>query len=80
MFFVYQIRSVPNPRQRYTGLTDDLKGHLESHNAGQSESTANNKPWKIVFYFAFTSFERAKAFERYLNSGAGRAFANKRFK
>jgi putative endonuclease len=45
---------------------------------GQSKHTAKYKPWKLVTYCAFKNESRAAAFEKYLKSGSGRAFANKR--
>jgi hypothetical protein len=35
-------------------------------------------PWKLVTYVAFSDIEKARAFERYLKSGSGHAFAKKR--
>lgn len=36
-------------------------------------------PWELVAYFAFTEKEKAAAFEKYLKSGSGRAFAIRHF-
>jgi hypothetical protein len=43
--------------------------------------TAHSKfrPWVLVAYFAFVSEKRAIAFEKYLKSGSGRAFAKRHF-
>jgi putative endonuclease len=40
--------------------------------------TRKYKPWRIETYIAFSDEKRAFAFEKYLKSGSGRAFANKR--
>lgn len=34
--YVYLIRSLSHPDQRYIGLTEDLKTRLAAHNAGRS--------------------------------------------
>ena len=37
------------------------------------------RPWFLIAYFAFAEEKTAIAFERYLNSGSGRAFINRHF-
>jgi len=76
--YVYLIQSIPIPSQRYVGITSDLENCLTAHNEGRSPHTAKYKPWKLVTYVAFSNEEKALAFERYLKSGSGRAFAEKR--
>ncbi len=39
--------------------------------------TAKFAPWLMVAYFAFVAENTAVAFERYLKSGSGRAFAKR---
>ena len=63
--------------ESYVGLTADLRGRLAQHNAGQSAHTAKFKPWQLVTYIAFSDRAKAEAFERYLKSGSGHAFANR---
>ena len=77
MRHVYLIRSISHPLQRYTGLTDDVAGRLAKHNEGGSPHTSKYKPWELVASISFSDDEKAAAFERYLKSGSGRAFANK---
>ena len=60
-------------------FTEDVLKRLEAHNHGQSSHTSKYKPWKLFNYFAFESEVKAKAFEKYLKSGSGRAFAKKHF-
>jgi predicted GIY-YIG superfamily endonuclease len=43
----------------------------------QSIHTAKHKPWRLITYVAFADAAKAIAFERYLKSPSGRAFANK---
>mgnify|MGYP003301673553 CR=1 FL=1 len=55
MFYVYLIKSISHPEQKYIDQTDDLKKRLKQHNAGYSTHTAKYRPWILVNYFAFTS-------------------------
>ena len=79
MFYVYLIRSISNPEQKYIGVTDDLKRRLKQHNTGESFHTSKYMPWEVVNYFAFSSKMAAYDFERYLKSGSGQAFAKRHF-
>jgi len=76
--YVYLIQSTSHPKQRYIGLTSDLKKRLTAHNEGRSPHTSKFKPWKLVAYVGFVDEAKAINFEQYLKSGSGRAFANKR--
>lgn len=78
MWYVYVIRSQENPREEYTGATADLRQRIADHNAGKSPHTAKFKPWTLVWYCAFPDKYMALAFEKYLKSHSGRAFAKKR--
>jgi putative endonuclease len=72
MKYVYILTSVTSPDRHYTGITDDLRKRFEKHNSGEV------KPWQIKTYVAFNDEKPAFAFERYLKSASGRAFAKKR--
>ncbi len=78
MYYVYLLRSLSTPDQRYVGFTKDLKKRLRSHNEGASIHTAKYGPWELLTYLGFKDEGRARAFEHYLKSGSGKAFANKR--
>ena len=78
MQYVYLLKNQSNPPHHYTGLTTDLKSRLAKHNEGGVPSTAQHKPWTLQTYIAFTDQAQAAQFERYLKSGSGRAFAQKR--
>jgi putative endonuclease len=80
MYYVYLLESLSDPAQNYAGLTDDLRKRLRTHNAGGSPHTAKFKPWRLVTYIAFSDRKKAAAFERYLKSHSGRAFAKKRLR
>lgn len=78
MHYVYLIRSQSHPDETYIGLTSDLRARIAKHNEGGSPHTAKFRPWNLVSYLAFSSRDQAAAFESYLKSGSGRAFAAKR--
>ena len=78
MYYVYLIESLCADGERYFGMTSDLKQRLEQHNAEKSSHTSKFRPWKLTTYVAFTDRAKAEAFERYLKSGSGHAFARKR--
>lgn len=63
----------------YVGVTDDVDARLATHYAGEAVHTAKFRPWRIRTCVAFDDDARAFAFERYLKSGSGRAFAKKHF-
>ena len=77
--YVYILVSKSNSKRHYTGLTDDLDARLKSHNNGQVTHAAKYRPWQIETAVAFRSLEKAVAFENYLKSHSGRAFASKHF-
>jgi putative endonuclease len=78
MWYVYLLESEVAERGRYVGMTSDLKRRLAEHNSGKSSHTSKFLPWRIVTYMAFSNQAKAASFERYLKSGSGHAFANKR--
>ena len=67
-----------NSEHFYIGITSDLRARLAKHNAGEVPHTSKYRPWRIRTYVAFSDEALAIAFERYLKSGSGRAFAKKR--
>ncbi|HET7680930.1 MAG TPA: GIY-YIG nuclease family protein [Xanthobacteraceae bacterium] len=78
MKYVYILQGVDDRERHYTGVTDDLKARLIKHNAGEVSHTSKFRPWRLNTYIAFSDEKRAIAFERYLKSASGRAFAKKR--
>ena len=77
MKYVYLIQSIPYPKEKYIGITSDIKDRLKVHNEGGSPHTSKFKPWKVVVYMAFSREEKAREFEQYLKTGSGRAFATR---
>jgi len=78
MHYVYILKSITNPNQTYIGSTSDIKKRLESHNSEANKHTAKFKPWKVAWYCAFSTKEKAFDFEKYLKSASGIAFRRKR--
>ena len=78
MKYVYILQSEQDAGHFYTGVTDDLRARLSKHNSGEVAHTAKYRPWRIKSYVAFSDEDRALAFEKYLKSGSGRAFAKAR--
>jgi putative endonuclease len=76
--YVYILESLDS-LHFYVGMTDDLRARLKKHNAGEVPHTSKFRPWRLRTYIAFTDEQRAIAFEKYLKSGSGRAFAKKHF-
>ena len=80
MTYVYLLQSIAHPEQTYTGLTTDLRNRMREHNSGESVHTRKFMPWQLVTYVAFSDSTKAVAFERYMKTASGRAFASKRLR
>jgi len=79
MRIVYLMRSLSDPEQIYVGVTSDIDRRLAEHNTGRSPHTAKHAPWELLVAVHFADTHKANAFERYLKTGSGRAFAKKHF-
>ena len=77
--YVYLLRSLSNPKRTYIGSSADPDGRLAQHNAGESRHTARFRPWRSLVNIEFQDHDKAEAFERYLKSGSGHAFARRHF-
>jgi predicted GIY-YIG superfamily endonuclease len=77
MKYVYILES-EDSEHFYVGIADDVTARLVKHNAGEVPHTSKYRPWRIKSYVAFSDEKQAFAFEKYLKSGSGRAFARKR--
>jgi predicted GIY-YIG superfamily endonuclease len=78
MTYVYILRGLKHLDRFYVGVTADLQERLARHNSGQVSHTAKYAPWEIKTFIGFSNPEQALAFEKYLKSASGRAFAKKR--
>ena len=77
--FVYVLKSADSKPHFYIGLTSDVLARLDDHNAGRCPHTARHRPWQLHVATELPDEQRAVAFERYLKSGSGRAFAKRHF-
>jgi predicted GIY-YIG superfamily endonuclease len=77
-YYVYILQTEQEPAHFYVGFTEDLHERLSHHNSGGDFHTAKYRPWRVKTAIAFTHREQALAFERYLKTQSGRAFAKKR--
>jgi putative endonuclease len=77
MWFVYLLRCSDNTI--YTGCTSKLDKRILQHNKGQVHYTKTRLPFELITYIAFSDKYKAYEFEKYLKSGSGKAFSNKRF-
>ncbi|MFA7253962.1 MAG: GIY-YIG nuclease family protein [Patescibacteria group bacterium] len=77
MFYTYVLKSM-NDDELYIGWSDNLKERIDKHNAGKVESTKNRVPFKLVYYEACCSREKAIEREKSLKTGFGRQYLKKR--
>jgi predicted GIY-YIG superfamily endonuclease len=79
-FYVHILASDSNEGIHYTGVTRDLKQRVFEHNQGKCPNfcaapAVTNRNCRRPF----RSQAKARAFEEYLKSGSGRAFARRHF-
>lgn len=83
MQYVYILQSQKDPERYYIGCTSDVTERLRRHNSGQADSQSRHTsiygPWTLVVQIGFEDRTKAFAFEKYLKSGSGRAFAKRHF-
>lgn len=76
MHFVYLLKCSDNTI--YTGCTENLEARKSRHDNGYVVSTRKKLPVELINYFAFQDKQKAFLFEKYLKSGSGIAFRNKK--
>jgi len=76
MWFVYILKCSDN--SHYTGCTNNLEDRIVRHGKGHVHYTRDKLPVKLISCTGFTDKYKAYSFERYLKSGSGMAFRNKR--
>ena len=59
MGYFYIIQSKKD-NSLYSGSTEDLKNRFERHNAGYCKYTKHKIPWKLVYFEAYTTLEKAR--------------------
>ena len=75
-FTVYILRTADG--HTYVGCTANLEERLRRHQSGLVHYTRDKLPVQCIAAFGFHDKYKAYAFEKYLKSGSGRAFMNKR--
>jgi len=78
MYYTYVLRSLKDGRF-YKGLTKDIERRINEHNSGKTKSTAPYIPRELVYYEKSDNLHDARKKEKYLKSGAGRAFIKSLF-
>jgi len=78
MRYVYILQSQADSARIYVGMTNDLVVRHKRHNGGQVSHTSKYKPWVVKTYLGFSDEVQAIAFDKYLKTASGRAFAKKR--
>lgn len=80
MYYTYILLS-QKTKTLYVGSTSDLKRRFEEHNKGiGGEYTRRNKPYKLIFYEAFSAKEDALKQEKFYKTGYGREVLNEKIK
>ncbi len=74
MHYVYILQS---SNGYYVGYSSDLNKRISQHKNKEVQTTSHSN-YELVYYFAFKTKEKALNFEKYLKSGSGFAFRNKR--
>ena len=64
--------------QYYTGFSRNLRNRIKTHRRGDVSFTHDKLPVKLVHVVFFEDIVKAYEYERYLKSGSGIAFRNKR--
>lgn len=77
MQYVYLLEC--SDRTTYTGCTQNIDERLKRHALGEVNYTSTRLPVRVITYMAFSNKKLAFKFEKYLKSGSGKAFSNKRF-
>ncbi len=67
-----------NNKTYYTGFTTNIKNRLKAHKNKEVHYTKDKLPVELVHLSQFIDKQKAYGFERYLKTGSGIAFRNKR--
>ena len=71
MHYVYVLQSIKD-NKLYIGQTDNLETRFKVHNLGKVRATKSRKPFKLIFYEAFSNKTDAGRDELFFKSGYGR--------
>lgn len=76
-FYTYVLLSLKD-NKLYVGWTDDLFSRINEHNKGLVLSTKDRRPFKLIYYEACLTREKAIKREKYFKTGFGRRFLKSR--
>ena len=79
MKYVYILESLNSRTFLHRRSPHDLQARFAKHNAGEVPAYIEIQTLADTTYIAFSDEQLAIAFEKYLKSGSGRAFAKKHF-
>lgn len=77
MYYVYVLQSEKDGKL-YTGYTNDLKRRFAEHMTGDTASTRNRRPLRLIYYEAYMSQADAENRESRLKTSQGARTALKR--
>jgi putative endonuclease len=66
-------------QKRYVGSSENVQQRLVKHNLGLSNFTKRGIPWILIHQETFTTKLEALKREKFLKSGAGRAWLDKKY-
>jgi putative endonuclease len=72
-YYIYVLRSVAD-RQFYVGLTNNLLGRIDDHNAGCVVSTKRRIPLELIYWEGCLNRGDAAQREKYLKSAWGKRY------
>jgi putative endonuclease len=75
MFTVYVLQD--SIGKLYKRMTSDLKKRLRGHRTGDTKTTRAMDEIKVVYTKTFETAKKARKYEKYLKSAAGRRFLKK---
>ena len=70
--FFYIIKGVHNPEKIYFGSTIDINRRIIDHNRGNTRTTKNQTPWKLVYYEKFGNISAARRREKQIKKWKNR--------
>ena len=72
MHYVYILQSLKD-RKLYIGYSENLKNRFQQHQNGEVSSTKPRRPFKLLFYEAYTNNLDATHREKYFKSAKGKS-------
>ena len=75
--YVYVLKNGDSPPKYYTGVTSTVSRRIGEHNSDGHHRTCRYAPSSVDVVIEFADERRAVAFEQYLKSGSGVAFAQR---